>query len=329
MKVFCLTVLGLVLVCISPLFGSPVNCNYNPSVDSLKIIEKVYLHIDRDSYFPGDDIWFKAYLVDAADRFLTDHSMNLHVELISPDLNIIDSRIVRLENGLGNGDFHLPEKLTSGRYHIRAYTNYMRNFGNQLFFNKDINIINSSDAVKTFQDTVSYSVTRPEISFFPEGGSLVDSVPSVVAFKAVDQHGLSVNVSGQIFSSAGVPVTDFSSTHRGMGIFMLDPLPGLKYYAVTKNSSGEELRYEIPGSFSTGIVLYVSRNRDHNLTIIFKTNSRTLPLINGHDLTLTVSARGNPFKSYSFRMNSPNSIFNLPTDDLPDGMSNADLIRNR
>ena len=38
-----------------------------PSVyDSLKVMEKVYLHTDRDSYFAGEDIWFKAYLIDAS-----------------------------------------------------------------------------------------------------------------------------------------------------------------------------------------------------------------------------------------------------------------------
>ena len=54
------------------------------SVDSLKVIEKVYLHTDRTYYYPGDDIWFKAYLIDAFDRSLSDLSRNLHVELISP-----------------------------------------------------------------------------------------------------------------------------------------------------------------------------------------------------------------------------------------------------
>jgi hypothetical protein len=29
------------------------------------IFEKVYLHLDRHFYLSGDDIWFKAYLVDA------------------------------------------------------------------------------------------------------------------------------------------------------------------------------------------------------------------------------------------------------------------------
>jgi uncharacterized protein YfaS (alpha-2-macroglobulin family) len=88
-------------------------------------------------YSPGDNIWFKGYLIDATNRLLTDHSHNLHVELISPDFKIIDNRIVRLDEGLGNGDFQLPKTMKSGQYSIRAYTNYMRNFGDQLFLYKD------------------------------------------------------------------------------------------------------------------------------------------------------------------------------------------------
>lgn len=136
--------------------GSITSPRYISSADSLQIIEKVYLHTDRDSYYPGDDIWFKAYLIDATDRLLTSHSYNLHVEMISPDSKIIESRIIKLNEGLGNGDFRLPDTIRSGQYMLRAFTNYMRNFGDQLFFNKDITIINPTDASKTFSDTTDY-----------------------------------------------------------------------------------------------------------------------------------------------------------------------------
>src|SRR5665647_56733 len=112
-KVF---VVGLILLFTQLSLGRSINSKDSPAYDSLRVIEKVYLHIDRESYSPGDDIWFKAYLIDATDRLLTDNSMNLHIELISPDLKIIDSRIIKLDNGLGNGDFHLSEKIQSGRY---------------------------------------------------------------------------------------------------------------------------------------------------------------------------------------------------------------------
>ena len=79
-----------------------------PAVDSLQVIENVYLQTDRSCYYPGEDIWFKAYLVEASDRLLTKHSGNLHVELISPASKIIRSFIAKLDDGMGNGDFKLP-----------------------------------------------------------------------------------------------------------------------------------------------------------------------------------------------------------------------------
>ena len=316
-KVF---VVGLILLFTRLSPGISLNSQYPPAHDSLTVIEKVYLHIDRESYYPGDDIWFKAYLIDATERLLTSNSMNLHVELISPDLKIIDSRVVRLDNGLGNGDFHLSEKIQSGRYRLRAYTNYMRNYGDQLFFTKGITIINSSDAQKEFSDIINYNRNKPEISFFPEGGSLVDNVTSTIAFKAVDDHGYAQYVSGKIYSSGGEMVSEFKSAHKGMGSFSLTPVPGLNYFAFIQTLNGDSLKYQLPRSFSKGVVLAITENRKEELTISFRTNSQTLPSFIDHDLFLAVSARYTPLKTYTFRMKSVNSFFNLPTDDIPDGI---------
>jgi len=67
--------------------------HYLSEDDSLKLIEKVYLHLDRENYLAGDDIWFKAYLIDAMDHLATDHSNNLHVELISPSSKLSQSEL--------------------------------------------------------------------------------------------------------------------------------------------------------------------------------------------------------------------------------------------
>ena len=300
--------------------GSITSPRYISSADSLQIIEKVYLHTDRDSYYPGDDIWFKAYLIDATDRLLTSHSYNLHVEMISPDSKIIESRIIKLNEGLGNGDFRLPDTIRSGQYMLRAFTNYMRNFGDQLFFNKDITIINPTDASKTFSDTTDYIRNKLEISFFPEGGSLVDNVTSVVAFKAVNALGAGCDVSGEIYSSSGEKMTAFKSTHKGMGTFSLTPVSSLNYYVLANDPNGNKVRIEIPKSFPTGVVLNVSGNHQKQLMLTVRTNMKTLPLILDHDLVLTVSARNKVFKTVSFRMKSLNSYLKLATDDLPDGI---------
>ena len=189
--------LSLLLTQLSP--ARSINSQYPSAYDSLSVIEKVYLHVDRDSYYAGDNIWFKAYLIDALDHLLTDHSSNLHVELISSTSKIILTRIIRLEGVLGNGDFRLPDDIKSGRYKIRAYTNYMRNYGDQLFFSKEIVIVNSADSSK-ISERVKYVENKTQISFFPEGGSMVDNVSSIVAFKAVNYLGKGCDVSGKIYS---------------------------------------------------------------------------------------------------------------------------------
>jgi len=320
MKKTCLLLVTLIALYNPVSFCNSTNFQTHPGNDSMKIVEKVYLHTDRDCYYPGDDIWFKAYLVDASYRLLSNHSNNLHVELISPASKIIDSRIVRLNEGLGNGDFRLTESLKSGRYHIRAYTNYMRNFDDQLFFNKNISVINSSDNAGVFSDTTRYIKNKLEITFFPEGGSLVDYVSSIIAFKAMNASGAGCEVSGEIYSSAGDLITTFKSTHRGMGTFSLKPVPGLNYYAVVKNLSGDEVKSKIPGSFSTGAALNISRNDSNELFVTVRTNIETLPLVLDRDLTLTASARNIPYKAVIFRMKSLTTHFIFPTEYLPAGI---------
>ncbi len=300
-------------------FGQNEHAQYKSSDDSLKIIEKVYLHVDRDSYSAGDDIWFKAYMIDAVDRLLTEHSSNLHVELISPFSEIISSRIIRLEGGKGNGDFKLPADIKSGRYKIRAYTNYMRNFSDRLFFTKEIIVINSAGP-DTTPSEVKYVEKQINLSFFPEGGSLLDNVSSNVAFKVENNLGKGCNVSGKIFSSNGEMITTFKTAHLGMGSFFLRPMPGLTYYSVYRGADSVDFKTQLPASFPVGVTFSVSTNQDNDLLLTAKTNPQTLADISDNELLLTISIRKEVHKIIPFKINSPVTSFIIPTYDLPDGI---------
>jgi TonB-dependent Receptor Plug Domain len=288
--------------------------------DSVSLIEKVYLHTDRSTYYNGEDLWFKAYLIDAMDHSLTNHSSNLHVELISPALKIISNRIVRIDSGLGDGDFKLPLDIHSGKYKLRAYTNYMRNFSDQLFFTKEITIVNAKDGQAEVSDKVNYVKNKISLDFFPEGGSLINNVSSNVAFKAVNSLGIGCDVSGNIFSSKGDLITKFKSSHLGMGSFFLKPLPGLSYYSIFRSADSMDIRVDLPASFPKGVTLSASLNQDKEILITTKTNSETLALVSEHDLQLSISIRNEVINTIPLKIKSLVTSFVVPTGYLPDGI---------
>ena len=98
-------------------------------LDNAPIQEKVYLHLDNNCYYRGEDIWFKAYVVRANDNNFTDLSRLLYVELVSPDGMLVERQTISISSdGDGEGSFYLTDSLYSGFYELRAYTRWMMNF---------------------------------------------------------------------------------------------------------------------------------------------------------------------------------------------------------
>lgn len=105
--------------------------------------EKVYLHLDKPYYAIGDDIWFKAYVINTQTAKPSEISGSLYVELINEKDSLKKQIKLPLVSGLTWGDFKLPDSLSEGNYRIRAYTQWMRNAGTEFFFDKTIKIGNS------------------------------------------------------------------------------------------------------------------------------------------------------------------------------------------
>ena len=121
-------------------------------------IEKVHLHMDKPYYAIGDTIWFKAYVVNAEKNELSNLSKMLYVELINDKDSVKQSLKLPLNMGLTWADFTLNDSLKEGNYRVRAYTTWMRNFGEEYFFDKTISIGNSiSNTVLT---KVDYTYSR-------------------------------------------------------------------------------------------------------------------------------------------------------------------------
>src|SRR5476651_446727 len=73
--------------------------------------EKVHLQFDKPIYSLGEDIWFKAYVVDAKQNYLSDQSKILYVDLLDNRDSVKQSLLLPMENGTANGHMHLSDSL--------------------------------------------------------------------------------------------------------------------------------------------------------------------------------------------------------------------------
>jgi len=100
-----------------------------------------------------------------------------------------------------------------------------------------------------------------DVQFFPESGSLLTNQLQVVAYKAIGTDGLSVDITGKIFTDKNEDVVEFSSFNKGMGKFSLQVDSGVTYYAVVKSAKGIEKRFELPKPQERGVALHLVYNR--------------------------------------------------------------------
>jgi hypothetical protein len=110
--------------------------------------EKIYLQMDGKVYTTDKTIWFKAIVTNASDHTLTKLSGVLYVELIGPDEKLIEKKLIKLEDGIGEGFFELNKSYSEGIYLIRAYTEWDKNFGDDFFFKEYIQVYDPLGKVK-------------------------------------------------------------------------------------------------------------------------------------------------------------------------------------
>lgn len=107
----------------------------------LKPIEKLYIQTDKPYYVSGDTLRMKAYLVNGDYLTPSPQSGLLYVELDDEQGKPAKRLMFAVADGLSRGDIPLDTAdVPKGTYTLRAYTNWMRNFGEDYVFEKTISV---------------------------------------------------------------------------------------------------------------------------------------------------------------------------------------------
>lgn len=305
--------------------------------------EKVYLHFDNNSYYLGETMWFKAYVIGTG-QTSRPLSKVLYVELLAPEGYVVETKKYKLnENGCCRGEFELKESLLSGYYTVRSYTRYMLNWGDEAVFSRTFpiydavydnqyeikNILDRKLNTKRYENVESEETSKAHLAFYPEGGHLVSGVKSVVAYELLQNSDCHTKDSIIIFENGRVLLRTLP-IHDGKGLFEIYPQTGFLYHAEikcwVKDKKGKleecTYKYDLPKVEERGAVIAVKEEEEH-LTFSVRNT-----LTNDMSLAYTILHQGQVC-CYDILSQSDKQKFCICKDSLPEGVNRIVLFTER
>jgi len=169
--------------------------------------ENPFVQTDKTYYYPGETIWFKSNMMYQNPIMADSLSQVLYVEVFSENKERIATGTFTISNGASHGHLKLPNNLNKGNYVLRAYTNWMRNFGDTDFFYQAIPILDLNE--KVTGPVASNVEIDPEIEILilPENSPIVPGEKTKITISLTDSYGepVSADLSVSVQNSNLVP----------------------------------------------------------------------------------------------------------------------------
>jgi hypothetical protein len=216
------------------------------------LVEKLYGHLDRPVYTARETMWLKLYAVDGTFHKPLALSAVAYVEVLNTQHQPVLQAQLALHNGTGQGALDLPATLPTGRYLVRAYTSWMKNFDPEFYFQTSVAVVNTfaASGLAATPNGQAY-----DVQFFPEGGQLVQGVASRVGFRVADAAGRGQAATGTVRDAQGRAVATLRTLRAGLGSFEFTPAAGASYTAEVQLPTGQKLRQPLPAAAAQGYVL--------------------------------------------------------------------------
>jgi hypothetical protein len=231
--------------------------------------EKMFIHFDKSIYNKAETIWFKAYLYDG--NFPSTTSKNFYADWYNDAGNLIQHDVFPIVQSSTNGQFIVPDNYKGKSLHIKAYTTWMLNFDTAFLYNKNIPIFQSNTSISLIKNV------KPTLTFFAEGGNMINGIGSFVAFKATNQFLQPINIKGVIKNELNEIIDSIKTEYDGMGmVFIANPNTKNTYTAFWQDDITNMPHTTIlPKVVEDGIALQVQNLSSKLLVNISRTNIAT------------------------------------------------------
>lgn len=279
--------------------------------------EITYAHLNKSTFIKGETMGFTAYIIDKESKKTSLTTNNLYCVLEDADKNIIKSKLIKVDEGIGNGIFDIDSLLTSGQYTFKAYTNWQRNFDEPNFYSQTIEVINDNSLQKTENKEL---LSKIDAQFLPESGHAVTDVQNTFGVTIKNGLGFGIpNVEGVIIDSNNNNITDFKVNILGIGSLSFTPLLNETYSAIFYYQD-QKHTVKINSIEDKGIILNLKSTND-KVFVSIKTNMDTQLDIEENIYSLTIH-NGNVMKIVEFDLSESLEFTSLINNsDLTPGIN--------
>ena len=165
--------------------------------------EKLIVQTNKNIFAAGEELWFKAYIINSLSHKYFSHSKTLYVDLVNEKDTAIAQLLLNIPSERTEGMIRLKDSLPEGYYWLRVYTATIQKYDTNAVFVSPIYVVNKKFP-STFISTPApiketrISTKAPLLLFYPEGGEIIAGTNTTIAIKAEDEFGSPVKVEGFI-----------------------------------------------------------------------------------------------------------------------------------
>lgn len=292
--------------------------SYAQQIDSMMAVyaeqlpvEKMHIHFDKTIYNKEETIWYKIYILTPDG--LSNLSKNVYVEWYDTSGKMIKQTAAPLYQSTAKGSFDIPSDYTGNFIRVKAFTRWMLNDDPAFSYEKDLMVNTNTNPIKK-----TPVVFKSKLEVFPEGGFLVQGLPTRIAFKATNQFGSPVFVKGAIVNDKNKPVDSLRVRHDGMGSFQLTVNPGENYKINWTDEYGKTGTTPITVGKTEGATLSLKMTNEKALVHVERT--KTVP---DNFKRMNLFVHMNQTLLYKISLNSTEKTelnAEVPIDELPTGI---------
>lgn len=289
---------------------SPVESKLMNTFDSTENIyqENIYCHLNKNLFVLGEKLWFQAYTINKSNYLPSLITTNIIVDLINEKGEKVIEKIFYSTNGIAPGQIETAI-LPSGNYIFRAYSNWMKNFGEDSFFTKQIQIINDKVPIPKSPQELNFSL-------HPEGGRLLADIEQKVVLTSNSR--VEETLLCSIKDNKGESYQEFVISPDSIVQFFLLPEKGQSYYAEIRNTKGEKYKTSPLEVQESGLSVKVNALQSNKIKFSLEANHQEW-LNKTYNIIVHSFAKMN--KAFQVQLKKTAMSFDLTAEELNPGVN--------